>query len=36
VSSFGWQASAWDPASGKPVERWNHLDNFWRKYNKVR
>ncbi|GMI46333.1 hypothetical protein TrCOL_g9572 [Triparma columacea] len=27
-------SSAWSE-SGKPVGKWNHLDNFWKKYNKV-
>jgi hypothetical protein len=29
------QASAWNAASSDPVQRWNHLDNFWKKYNKA-
>jgi len=28
-------SSAWSGESGKPVGKWNHLDNFWKKYNKV-
>ena len=29
------QASAWSKADGHPVNGWNHLDNFWRRYNKA-
>ena len=29
------QSSAWGK-NGQPVPRWNHLDNFHKRYNKVR
>ena len=28
-------SSAWSGDAGKAVGKWNHLDNFWKKYNKV-
>ena len=28
-------SSAWSDSTSKPVGKWNHLDNFWKKYNKV-
>ena len=28
------QSSAWGK-NGQPVPRWNHLDNFHKRYNKV-
>lgn len=35
VSKILSQASAWHPKTGRPIERWSHLDNFWKKHNRA-